>query len=239
MIESLASVAPNQSWQLQDLQKGVVAEVSLLEDHRKTAFENRDSADSDIANHARLVLGAFRDTPREVHAQNLETVSEALEHAGQIEDLFDSLGGIENSVNLGDLRDLLPRVTEVRQAISQAKPETDAGDEGAVGVEVDGSVPMSGSRGSMGGKVASRQQAAEQLERIASFFEQSEPSRLMPYLLRVHNAAIGKNFLELIDELGQTKDQALLILSPDQAEQQNSNEQTQVLTTSQVIGYKR
>jgi len=213
LIESLASARFLLKPKRVQLAKGPGGSFSF-EDHER-AIENRDSADTELSNQARLVLGTFQDTPRGVHVENLEVVSEALEHARQIEELFDSQGGLENSVNLADLRDLLSRMSGVLKPLAM-EPENEKGE--ASSTKGSDSATSDTDFIASGTKVTSRQQAAEQLERIACFFEQNEPSSPMPYLLRRAQRCIGRNFLELIDELAQTKDQALQILSPEQPE---------------------
>ena len=179
----------------------------------ETALENLESADPDTANQARLVLGVFRDTPREFHSQNLTCIEEAVKHVNQIETLFESQGGADNFVNLVELRQLLERMAEVITPLATPPQEesaaaaTDANQTANTG---------SGPQSNFGAGVNSRAQAAEQLERIAQFFEKSEPSSPLPYLLRRARRCIGKSFMELLDELASTKDHAMqVLLSPE------------------------
>jgi type VI secretion system protein ImpA len=186
-----------------------------FEDH-ETALENLESADPDTANQARLVLGVFRDTPREYHAQNLACIEEAAVHVNQIETLFETQGGAGNFVNLVKLRELFERMMEVIRPFAAPPPQEDSS--AATNDTEPAANSTTGTQSNFGSSVSSRVQAAEQLERIAQFFEKSEPSSPLPYLLRRARRCIGKSFMELLDELASTKDHAMqVLLSPESA----------------------
>lgn len=185
----------------------------------EAALENKDSADNDTANHARLVLGVFKDTPRDQHVQNLALIEASLDHARAIESTFDDLGGSEESVNLSNLRDLLSRMAA---ALRPLATEVGVVENAANDTKEGGGAVTSASGFSIGGSIGSREQAAEQLEQIARFFEKSEPSSPLPYLLRRARRCVGKNFMELIDELATTKDHAHQVLSPSTGSEDSS-----------------
>ena len=192
-----------------------------FEEH-ETALENLESADPDTANQARLVLGVFRDTPCEFHAQNLACIEAAADHVHQIEALFEAQGGADNFVNLVELRHLLERMVEVVTPFASPPQEESTA---ATNDANQTANFTTGIQSNFGSGVSSRAQAAEQLERIAQFFEKSEPSSPLPYLLRRARRCIGKSFMELLDELASTKDHAMqVLLSPEGASEEPPKE---------------
>lgn len=209
LIDSLAS--PRFLLKPKRVQIAKAAGGSFCFEDYEAALEEKDSADNDTANHAKLVLGVFEDTPREQQVRNLALIEASLNHARAIENTFDDLGGSEESVNLSNLRDLLSRMSSaLRPLITEAAMVASA--DGAT--ESGGGAVAPASGFIMGGRIGSREQAADQLEQIARFFEESEPSSPLPYLLRRARRCIGKNFMDLIDELATTKDHAQQVLSP-------------------------
>jgi type VI secretion system protein ImpA len=177
--------------------------------------KNADTADSDAANHARLVLGTFGSSPTSQHQANLAAISEALEHVRAIEDVFDEKFGVGYGVDLADLRDLLSRMIRALEPLASSgghAPGADAGPATAGGMAVQVSHGAQASFSS--GAIASRQSAIAALESVIRYFEQEEPSSPVPYLLRRAQRCVGKSFMELIDELAHDKAQAELILKP-------------------------
>lgn len=189
-----------------------------FEDYEK-ALEDERSDDSEAANQARLVLGTFRTTPRDQHAANLGVIEQALENVRAIEDIFENRLPDEPA-NLMDLRDMLHRMTEALRPMA-AQPSSDATE--AASTQAAAS-PTGGGGQSFGGSVNSREQAGEQLERIASYFEKNEPSSPLPYLLRRARRCIGMSFLNLVDELANDRNHAMQILKPENASEENVNE---------------
>jgi type VI secretion system protein ImpA len=190
-----------------------------------SARVNLNSSDSEQANQARLVVGVFQSTPREKHARNHAALTEALEHAHQIENIFDDRGGSDDSVNLADLRDCLKRMATALEPYA-TEPETTAvtGNSGG-GDSAPGSGPSSrGESIEAFGSVDSRKKAAEQLEQIAQFFERNEPSSPIPFMLRRAKRCIGKNFMELIHDLSTDAANAKLILSPEEGSENSVTE---------------
>jgi type VI secretion system protein ImpA len=172
-----------------------------------------DHADQEKANEARLILGAFADTPRETHVRNLTAVREALAECKAIEQFFDDKAGPDGGVNFGDLRDLLVKVSKVIQPfaeVGEAAVDGEAGAAGATG---------GGSRKALDGSVNSRQSAAAVLEKVALYFETAEPSSPVPYLVRRAQRCIGKSFMDLIDDLATDRQKAVDILSPPSKEE--------------------
>lgn len=184
------------------------------EDYEK-ALKDQQSADTDTASNARVVLGSFRDTPRELLQQRLATLKKAHDAAAAIEKSADAQD-TRRDVSLKNLRDVLSAMVEVIEPLAaDPVPAGTAGTPGQAGDKAAGTAASPGSPAAsapMGGQVASRAQAKEQLERIARYFEQSEPSSPVPYMLRRAILCIGKNFMELIDELAVTKEQATQVL---------------------------
>ena len=54
------------------------------------------------------------------------------------------------------------------------------------------------------------------LDKVALFFEQSEPASPVPLLIRRAQACIGKSFMDLLDELAIDRSQAEVVLKPAQ-----------------------
>lgn len=209
LIDSLAS--PRFLLKPKRVQIAKAAGGSFCFEDYEAALEDKDSADNDTANHAKLVLGVFKDTPREQHLQNLALIEASLEHARAIENTFDDLGGSVESVSLSNLRDLLSRMVTALRPLTTEVAMVASANGTTEGV---GGAVVSASGFNFGGSIGSRDQAAEQLEQIARFFEKSEPSSPLPYLLRRASRCIGKNFMDLLDELATTKDHAQQVLSP-------------------------
>lgn len=182
-----------------------------FEDYEK-AVEEKQSPDNDIANHGRLVLGVFQATPREQHLNNLAIIEDALSHVNAIEEISYELGGSAEAMNLVKLRELLERMIDALKPLS-AEAEAVAGEGESSAVQPTGGMSAATGPG-FGGAIASRAQAAQQLEQIAQFFEKSEPSSPLPYMLRRASRCIGKNFMDLLDELATTKEHATQVLSP-------------------------
>jgi type VI secretion system protein ImpA len=188
-----------------------------FEDYEK-ALEDGRSDDSAAANQARLVLGTFQTAPREQHAVILSVIEEALENVRAIEGIFEDRLPDEPA-NLMDLRDLLNRMAEALRPMA-SQPSPDAAE--VAGVEAAAS--NSGGGQTFGGSINNREQAGEQLERIARYFEKNEPSSPLPYLLRRARRCIGMSFMDLVDELASDKNHAVQILKPDNASEENVND---------------
>jgi type VI secretion system protein ImpA len=188
-----------------------------FEDYEK-ALEDERSDDSQAANQARLVLGTFQTTPRDQHAANLGVIEQALENVRAIEGIFEDRLPDEPA-NLMDLRDMLNRMAEaIRPMTTEPSRET------TEATDIVGAASNGGGRQTFGGSINNRQQACEQLESIARYFEKNEPSSPLPYLLRRARRCIGMSFMDLVDELASDKNHALQVLKPDNASEENVND---------------
>ncbi len=182
-------------------------------DDLETARGNLQSSDSEQANQARLVVGVFESTPKEKHARNHATALEALEHAREIENIFDECGGSDDSISLSDLRDCLSRMAS---ALEPYAKDADTTTTSAAETQASGTSHTSGGANIQAfGSIDSRQKAGEQLEQIAQFFERNEPSSPVPYMLRRARRCIGMSFMDLIKDLSTDAANANLILSPE------------------------
>lgn len=188
-----------------------------FEDYEK-ALEDERSDDSEAANQARLVIGTFQTTPRNQHAANLGVIEQALENVRVIEDVFEDRLPDEPA-NLMDLRDLLNRMAEALRPMA-AEPSLDTVEVSSI----EGTASSAGNGQTLGGSINNREQAGQQLELIARYFEKNEPSSPLPYLLRRARRCIGMTFMDLVDELASDKNHALQILKPDNASEENVNE---------------
>ena len=171
------------------------------------ATENVASGDTEAGNQARLVVGGFKNTSLEILTAAHTAITDSLDHARAIEDIFDQHFGTAGGVNLADLRDQLKSMAK-RLAPFCGQPASESGDEGAV----------PGAGGPAGGgnsALNSREAAIRTLENVISWFESNEPSSPIPFLLRRAKRCVGMNFFELITELANDRATAELILKPE------------------------
>lgn len=186
------------------------------------AARDVDKSDSEAANQARLVIGAFESTPLEDHQQNHAAAAEAIELARGIEDIFEAHFGRGRGLDLVNLRHLLSEVGEVLARFVTAPAENADTDEApsAGGFPGSASSPAAARRDGgqalpgPGAGIASRQTAIAALESVVRYFEREEPSSPVPYLLRRAQRCIGKSYMELMDELGLDKAHAYVVLKP-------------------------
>jgi type VI secretion system protein ImpA len=179
-------------------------------------YENAKNApqdDEDAQNHARLVKGTFESTPAEVHQANLAVAKEALELTRSLEECFDNHLGMGH-VDLLNLRDFLSGLIRVIEPLANPSAATSSGDEWQeAGTAVAGAGPAM-----VPGAINSRQAAIAALDSVIRYFERTEPSSPVPYLLRRAQRCVGKSFMELVEELANDRAQAELILKPQEAQ---------------------
>lgn len=189
-----------------------------FDDYERAKDTGTNSSDEEASNQARLIMGAFAETPREKHLGTLACIQESLEFCRNIEDTFDEKGGSGGGVNLGDFRDFLSKAAKILEPYVQ--------EAGSSGDSADGEAGFSAGPGGQGamsvdGVINSRQAASAVLEKVAQFFERSEPSSPIPHLVRRAQRCIGKSFMELIDELSIDPTQANTILTPSSRSEQD------------------
>ncbi len=162
-----------------------------------------EAADSRLARLATSMIGRLSPEKRaETHA----AIVEALDHAKAIEAKFDEKFGTDDSIDFSELRGILAKCVKIIESY-----DTTNGDiytEGSA-VVMNGEPSASGRNGSL-----SRSNASAMLDQVIRFFESTEPSSPVPFLLRRAQRCIGKNFMELIEELANDRTQADLILKP-------------------------
>lgn len=180
-------------------------------------YENAKNAsqdDEDAQNHARLVQGAFESTPTETHQANLAAAKEALDLTRSLEECFDNHLGMGH-VDLLNLRDFLANLIRVIEPLSSPS----SGSVAAAAEQLDGGIAVGGSGPALvPGTVNSRQAAIAALDSVIRYFEKTEPSSPVPYLLRRAQRCVGKSFMELVEELANDRAQAELILKPHEAQ---------------------
>lgn len=182
--------------------------VFSFEDYE--AAKNASSDDDDARNQARLVIGTFESTPKDVHQANLALVTECLERTRELEGGYDDRLGLGH-VDLAGLRDLLSRIIKALEGYAWAETASAAGGSVSAGGFDDSALPG----GVMvPGAVNSRQSAIAALDSVIRYFEKTEPSSPVPYLLRRAQRCVGKSFMELVEELANDRAQAELILKP-------------------------
>ncbi len=177
-------------------------------------------------NWALLVFGAFGDTSREVHQANIDCMNSMLENIEALENLFreqaDRLesGSDDKSfraerLSMEPLRELITGMRDallvftqdlLGQSVGSSSSEGNADAESISGAGVAGHI--------LTGKGQSRESIIAMLDQAINFFEVTEPSSPVPLLLKRAKRCIGKNFMELIDELAPDKIQAELVLKP-------------------------
>ncbi|MEN3942411.1 type VI secretion system ImpA family N-terminal domain-containing protein [Prosthecobacter sp. SYSU 5D2] len=159
---------------------------------------------------SRLATAMFSKLSPEKRGANLVAIDEALEHAKAIENCFDNRYGTDDSIDLSEMRTMLARSMQIIESYSSGAEAEDPGsEEHPVAAESGGPVVAASRPGAM-----TRTSAIAMLDQVIRFFETTEPSSPVPFLLNRAKFCIGKNFMELIDELAVTKDQAELILKP-------------------------
>ncbi len=181
------------------------------------ASEN-PSGDADDANTAKLVQGGFKNTPLDIVTAAHTALTESLDNARAIEDVFDEKFGSGYGVNLADLRDQLSRMARKIAPYCATEAEAAGGETGWGDSSADGggyATAAGGGGGIAVGAINSRDAAVKALDKIISWFELNEPSNPVPFLLRRAQRCAGMNFFELINELANDRAQAELILKPD------------------------
>lgn len=174
-----------------------------------------EPADSRLA---RLASEMFSKLSPDKKAAALTAVTEALDDAKSIEARFDDKYGTDDSVDFSELRSMLSRSVRLLESSSTDMAASSASVEDAHGhfpaaeaaaFAMPGVAAAAPKPGAM-----TRATAVAMLDQVIRFFEATEPSSPVPYLLSRAKRCIGKNFMELIDELAGTKDQAEMILKP-------------------------
>lgn len=157
---------------------------------------------------ARLASDMFTRISPDKRAQNLSAIKDALDHAKAIEAIYDEKYGTDASINFGDLKTILARAIKLLESYENPA-ETD---EAASGRNDSFAGPAAAPTQAGG---MSRASAIAALDQVIRFFEATEPSSPVPYLLRRAQRCVGKNFMELIEELAPDRAQAETILRPN------------------------
>ena len=160
---------------------------------------------------SRLATKMLTQLTPEKRQANLEAIEEALEHAKAIENCFDTKYGVDDSIDLSEMRTMLARSTQIIES-SNSGSESEAEALAFHSVAPTADTPGAATSARPGGMT--RASAMSMLDQVIRFFETTEPSSPVPYLLTRAKRCVGKNFMELIDELAPSKDQAELILKP-------------------------
>lgn len=159
---------------------------------------------------SRLATEMFSKLTPENRGANLVAIDEALEHAKAIENCFDNRYGTDDSIDLSEMRTMLARSMQIIESYSSGgESEFEESPASSTGGESSSPAAASARPGAM-----TRTSAIAMLDQVIRFFETTEPSSPVPYLLTRAKHCIGKNFMELIEELATSKDQAELILKP-------------------------
>ena len=133
---------------------------------------------------------------RAVSSENpkpLQAAMHAAQMVGALESLLSDKGVLTQAPDLKPLNELLRAVTPLCQAALGA-------DEGqADGAGADPSAPQA--RAHIPGQIQSRDDAIRILDNVCRFIEQSEPSNPAPLLIRRAQRLMGRNFIDIIEEL--------------------------------------
>ncbi|HEV7403952.1 MAG TPA: type VI secretion system ImpA family N-terminal domain-containing protein [Chthoniobacteraceae bacterium] len=151
---------------------------------------------------AQLVLQTFANGDAALKESNLAAVRGAREAAVALVELFQAKG---RQLSLGKLIDFIDRLLPLLRGGAPAGPSAAPGPAGAR--------PAAGGGATFTG-VASREAAAAALDSVALYFRSAEPSSPIPYLVQRAQRCIGRNYLEIIEELGADRVAVDLALKP-------------------------
>lgn len=149
---------------------------------------------------AAMVDGAFRDTDREkLHAAS-QAVTDALSHIEAIDAHFSQTVVSPVTPSLGpiaeDLRAIRSAIAPYLVEATSDEPQMDDGR------ATDSNTEKTASRGGkLTGSITTREDAVRALDMIIAFYQRSEPSSPIPYLLGRVRRLVPMNFVDLIKDL--------------------------------------
>ena len=146
-----------------------------------------------------LIQGAAGDMGAEELQAKCEALDAALLAANNIEKAF-----VENASTSGpSLQVFIDDLKDIRDFLRvSGQPATEDGEIGAeVGAaDAAGAVGVA-ARSAPPGAISSREDASKRLDAVCVWFEKNEPSSPVPLLLRRAQRLVGKNFMDLIEDV--------------------------------------
>jgi type VI secretion system protein ImpA len=124
--------------------------------------------------------------------QRLQAAVNAARLASEIETLLGEKGVITQAPDLRVLQDVLRAVVPFCEAALGTQAATDG---------TSAPAPAQNAGAPMSGAILSRDDAVRALDSVCKFMEQAEPSNPAPLLIRRAQRLIGRNFMEIIEEL--------------------------------------
>ncbi len=153
---------------------------------------------------AQSVLQTFARGEPAPKEETLACARAARETAQALMNLFQLKG---QQLALGKLVDFLKETETALRVSSAPDSAAEAASAEASGVATDAPAAA-------GGAINSREAASAALDRIAAYFKHAEPSSPVPYFLQRAQRCMGKNYLEIIDELGADRAEVDRVLKP-------------------------
>jgi type VI secretion system protein ImpA len=166
------------------------------------ASKNDDPvADGQEAPSAAMVDGAFRDTDRDKLQSSSQAVAAALSHIEAIDAHFSQTVVSPVTPNLGGIAEDLRAIrSAIAPYLEEKTSDTQQSDEGrATASNTENGAPGRG--GKLTGSIATREDAVRALDMIIAFYQRSEPSSPIPYLLGRVRRLVPMNFVDLIKDL--------------------------------------
>jgi len=140
------------------------------------------------------------DCPEEELATTVAAINEALDHAKAIDALFtEKIGtaGPDLKALIGDIHELKKFVEP--QLARRMPGEAGIGDEGEGGAESgDSSAPAAKAAS---GRIEGPADVLRRIDELCDYYVRAEPSSPVPLLLRRAQRLVGKNFLDLMNDL--------------------------------------
>ncbi len=150
--------------------------------------------EGETAHSMALIEGAIRELDPEQLNSTIQAVEWALASAVKIEEIFR-----EKTGDAGP--DLSPLETDLKEVLAALKGGVVEGEAADDGGEDAGSGGGGGGKVSAPGAINSRHDASRLLDTVCVWFENHEPSSPVPLLLRRAQRLVGKNFLDLIEDV--------------------------------------
>ncbi len=164
------------------------------------------SGNGDASNIERMIEGICREEiPPDAHQQIISEIEDSIRGLTSIEDVLDAKLGNKSQVSFRELKANLAQIKAFYEPFAaEGVAPVNAGSEALPGVPHQ---PMAFS-----GEISTRDGAIKAMDKIITYFEQNEPSSPIPLLLTRAKRCVGKNFLELAQELAGTQEAFASIL---------------------------
>ena len=138
------------------------------------------------------------DCPEEQLTDTLAALTQVLEHAKAIDQVFNDLIGTAGPA----LKPLLSDSYELKKFVEAQASRRNPGAVGEMEGEAEGTdAPATGAKASIPGRIETPQDVLRRLDELCEYYARSEPSSPVPLLLRRAQRLVGKTFFDLLRDL--------------------------------------